>query len=355
MSSAGGGSGIGGGRVPNQGVQIPPSEEASAGATDVSGGSSGGIVKPEGVAGEMSVEQLEALEKAKGGVEGEGGVDGEVAVEGRTAVRGEGAVKAGDVPSDTFGLKKELGVVGPKSTSEGMQDIDAELSELVFEANGVASPYNANTTPALYESIKGTPEFETAVTSLTGYLQNPTAANQHEFAQYMKALEAQHPHGNIMEVLFLVFRESIKETNEDKKYFLMKLQEFNKMGEALSEYLSELVEASRDLGANAAGAKYPEMEMTSEAVEVKQYDLTTLNNKGELQTTSVDPRRLDQQGLSATIKEVESMQETVRNKRQMASTAFQNFDQKANQLYNLLSSVMKSMNEMRGGTVRNML
>ena len=52
---------------------------------------------------------------------------------------------------------------------------------------------------------------------------------------------------------------------------------------------------------------------------------------------------------------LESMQETVRNKRQMASTAFQNFDQKANQLYNLLSSVMKAMNEMRMGTVRNML
>ncbi len=52
---------------------------------------------------------------------------------------------------------------------------------------------------------------------------------------------------------------------------------------------------------------------------------------------------------------VETGQEQVRNKRQMASTAFQNFDQKANQLYNLLSSVMKAMNEMRMGTVRNML
>jgi len=66
-------------------------------------------------------------------------------------------------------------------------------------------------------------------------------------------------------------------------------------------------------------------------------------------------RELDRAGLSDTIKEVEAMQETVRNKRQMASNAFQNFDQKANQLYNLLSSVMKAMNEMRMGTVRNML
>jgi len=64
---------------------------------------------------------------------------------------------------------------------------------------------------------------------------------------------------------------------------------------------------------------------------------------------------IDRSELSETIKEMEIQQEQIRNKRQMASTAFQNFDQKANQLYNLLSSVMKSMNEMRMGTVRNML
>jgi hypothetical protein len=55
------------------------------------------------------------------------------------------------------------------------------------------------------------------------------------------------------------------------------------------------------------------------------------------------------------MQKIEQEKETVRNKRLMASTAFQNFDQKTNQLYNLLSSVMKAMNEMRMGTVRNML
>jgi methyl-accepting chemotaxis protein len=45
--------------------------------------------------------------------------------------------------------------------------------------------------------------------------------------------------------------------------------------------------------------------------------------------------------------------ETIRNKRQKASTAFEDFDQKANQLYNLLSSVMKAMNEVRMGVTRN--
>lgn len=42
-------------------------------------------------------------------------------------------------------------------------------------------------------------------------------------------------------------------------------------------------------------------------------------------------------------------------KRIWGGTAFQNFDQKTNQMYNILSSVMKSMNEMRMGSIRNML
>jgi hypothetical protein len=49
------------------------------------------------------------------------------------------------------------------------------------------------------------------------------------------------------------------------------------------------------------------------------------------------PGRLSVTGLSDTIREVESEQESVRNHRQMAETAFQNFDQKANRLYNLLN------------------
>jgi len=65
--------------------------------------------------------------------------------------------------------------------------------------------------------------------------------------------------------------------------------------------------------------------------------------------------RPGQQGLSETNHEVGGMQKSVRNKRQMASTTFMNFEQKANQLYNILSNVMKAMNEVRMGTVRNML
>jgi hypothetical protein len=46
--------------------------------------------------------------------------------------------------------------------------------------------------------------------------------------------------------------------------------------------------------------------------------------------------------------------DSVRNKRQEDQTAFENFDQKSNQLFNILSTVMKSMKEMQAGVTRNM-
>jgi hypothetical protein len=59
------------------------------------------------------------------------------------------------------------------------------------------------------------------------------------------------------------------------------------------------------------------------------------------------PKKGTRGDLNESIKDVESMQESERNKRQMATTAFQNFEQKANQLYNLMISVAKTVGEMR--------
>jgi hypothetical protein len=47
--------------------------------------------------------------------------------------------------------------------------------------------------------------------------------------------------------------------------------------------------------------------------------------------------------------------ETVRNKRQEFMTMFENFDQKANQLFNIMSSVLKAMKEMESSIARNIL
>lgn len=59
--------------------------------------------------------------------------------------------------------------------------------------------------------------------------------------------------------------------------------------------------------------------------------------------------------LSTHIKILENLIEGVRNKKQECQTTFENFDQKANQLVSILSSVLKSMKEMQEGVIRNML
>ena len=46
--------------------------------------------------------------------------------------------------------------------------------------------------------------------------------------------------GNITAVSYQVFRESIRVTNEDKRYFLEKLKKYNELSEAMADYLKDL-------------------------------------------------------------------------------------------------------------------
>jgi predicted ribosome quality control (RQC) complex YloA/Tae2 family protein len=58
--------------------------------------------------------------------------------------------------------------------------------------------------------------------------------------------------------------------------------------------------------------------------------------------------------ISNQIKNLENSMEEVRNKRQEFMTAFENFDQKATQLFNILSTVLKNQKEMETAITRNM-
>lgn len=282
--------------------------------------------------------------------------------------------------SATAARARTAAQAGPGQTNAGMTDDDVAVST-VYVSQGLASPYNSATTQLLRNQLQNNPNYDGAVSALNSYFAaHPTASEEEvravfsaalngqplpanvpgavhggEFIRRINALQAEFPGGNIHEMLFLVFRESIQATNEDKRYFLRKLQDYNKMAETLSDYLSELVGESQRLSAAAAGAKYPEKVTIS--ITVKSFDLSTLDKDGKAIMKAGFPatKTVDRSGLNDTIKDVESMQETIRNKRQMASTSFQNFDQKANQLYNLMSSVLKVMGEMRSGITRNML
>ncbi|RLB57743.1 MAG: hypothetical protein DRI90_17640 [Deltaproteobacteria bacterium] len=53
-------------------------------------------------------------------------------------------------------------------------------------------------------------------------------------------LVSQTPRGDIVSTLFVVFRESIEQTNEDKLQWLSKLKQLNDISEALGDYLKGL-------------------------------------------------------------------------------------------------------------------
>lgn len=256
------------------------------------------------------------------------------------------------VPEDKFAQEPASLDLGPNTEESDLSDTDKGLIVL-FKNSDTPSPYNPNTTPTWQTQLKSEPSFQTAVSAMTTNLENPSPANQEAAMQAVGNVAALDEGLNIYELLFLVFRESIEQTNLDKAYFLTKIQEYNDMAEGLSDYLGTLVEKSQELSEKSEGEKEPEKIHVD--VQVKRFDLNGLGADGKISPLSTDSKRLERAGLNDEIKHVESMQETVRNKRQMASTSFQNFDQKANQLYNLMSSVLKATNEMRSGTVRNML
>ncbi len=248
------------------------------------------------------------------------------------------------VPYDTYAEQQENKLGGPKSVKDGITEDDKDTQK-VFLSVGITSPYNANTTNALFSKMINDSKFATSLALTRAYLTNPTLQNQQAAAAANSALAQQHPGANPMEILYLVFRESIKDVNEDKRYFLKKLMDYNKMGEQLSKYLSTLVDASTRLSAAESGAEEPARVMIG--IEVRECDSATLNAAGEMVPTKNESASVNRYGLNDRIKYVETQQEDVRNRRQMATTAFQNFDQKSNQLMNMLSSLLKTMNEMR--------
>jgi hypothetical protein len=330
-------------------------------------GGSGFQVSAEGVVRFADGAQAD-LTTLEGMARAEAVLDSEQVLELKALMRAQGFRFEGQVfvPDDTYGRARTGRTDGPTSTNEGKTDIDAELAA-AFQKAGVPNPYNANTTKALLAKLKTDPGFGKIIELSNAMVTNPTPENEAAFVAGFTQFAGKNVGVNAMELLYLVFRESIQDVNEDKKYFLHKLQDYNKMAEALSKYLEELVQKSMELSEKGKGKEYPEKE-TVEVVD-KTFDTGTLDVNGEMlysttgrdekkvtmkgykpqvETEHHDTRLLNRTALTDLMKRVENQQEEVRNKRQMATTAFQNFDQKSNQLMNMLATVIKTMNEMRG-------
>lgn len=166
----------------------------------------------------------------------------------------------------------------------------------------------------------------------------------HKEKQFISIL-AEHmiPASDIMASLFHIFRESIEQTNEDKKHFLEKLTTMNEISEAMGNYLKELTNAAASL---------PCSNEKKVKIKLRRFIMNDDNSENQEQSTYVIITKED---LDVEISNLVLLLEETRNKRQETATMFENFDQKANQLFNILSTVMKSIKEMNSSVTRNIL
>lgn len=68
-----------------------------------------------------------------------------------------------------------------------------------------------------------------------------------EFMQALKSYMGKFSHGDILAAIFHLFKTSIEESNEDKRFFLQKLKNMNDIAEAMGDYLKELNEKAKEL------------------------------------------------------------------------------------------------------------
>lgn len=93
------------------------------------------------------------------------------------------------------------------------------------------------------------------------------------------------------------------------------------------------------------------------ATEIETAMTENLNNIGTIERI-LKQGSVDKGSLNAALDRLHAsveIMESLMNRRQEATTAFANFDQKVNQLYNLLSTVMKNEKEMATSISRNIL
>lgn len=173
------------------------------------------------------------------------------------------------------------------------------------------------------------------------------------FIVLMLVIESLNVVGNhISKSALDAMKSTIDDANKDKEFYLKKMQDYNKIGNVMSERMNALGEAQRNERELSKAEKKEMIKKISEArkkaaeehSKKSRAELTTKKNeRKKSETKSVSKSELDK-----TIRTVEAQQQTLRNKRQMSSTAFRNVDQRSNQLHNIISGVLKTTGDARG-------
>jgi hypothetical protein len=282
------------------------------------------------------------------------------------------------VPSDTY----RRGTATTSSTqteSAGQASADTAMNDIADAMRNGGVYVNPRAAMQTYQNIRSSDRFAEDVAFVKNSINNPAVqlglqstppkgAGQ-AFLQELAARGLMHRDEDPALVVMALMRESVKESFEDTKVFLDKIKHLNNVSTALTETAAKIDAISKKM-ANAEGAnKYPEkatIEISNTDSATRIPDLSSAINGGT--TNAAQLRSLDWGGqvngnstilrrghIDAMAKNIEREMEKVRNERQMATTHFQNFDQKKSQYISILTNVSKNWHSTVQSAQKNFL
>lgn len=194
--------------------------------------------------------------------------------------------------------------------------------------------------------------FDPTVNALKTYLESPTQPNYDSFQIKFTELEAGGG-GDWLAYLFEVFKEARRDVQENQKYFLKRLEERNKINDALQEYMRYLIEQTQKLNAKVRRASEDDESQRKVRVEIKDFDVGPQarvigRNDNLIAADSVDSSaELGRSDLNNLIKDVDMMATRSRNEADKIKGHFQAWSEKGSQVDQQLSAVLRTMKDVR--------
>jgi len=200
--------------------------------------------------------------------------------------------------------------------------------------------------------IRNDVNFDPAVDALKTYLNSTTQPNYDNFQNKFTELET-GGNGDWLALLFEVFKESRRDVQENQKYWLKRLEERNKINDALQEYMRYLTGQTQKLNAKVRRASEDDESQRKVRVEIKDFDVGPQaraigRNENLIAADSVNfSAELGRSDLNNLIKDVDTMATRSRNEADKIKGHFQAWSEKGNQVDQQLSAVLRTMKDVR--------
>ena len=174
------------------------------------------------------------------------------------------------------------------------------------------------------------------------------------------------PRRDVPEMLAGVLREAVASTNEDKQFYLEKMQTSNDQAEALSDYLGALVDASGALAEKAKGksedssppviarSEPSALEKAADADRFAELVTGFATAKEELRELVADLRASDISAFEDEIRAWEEKLNGVGDDAQLANVDLQNILQKQQQTLQMMSNISKMLYDTAQSVIRKM-